>query len=125
MLSYAEYGIEGVVSTEVDDYSFGIMLMEILTRKRPTDEMFDGEMSLKRLVNDSLPNSVIDIVDGNMLNEGEGYSVNKENCVLSIMELALQCTHESAEDRISMIEILARLKRIKAEFLEQLEMPMP
>ncbi|KAK9229859.1 hypothetical protein WN944_022825 [Citrus x changshan-huyou] len=43
-----EYGSEGRVSTNGDVYSFGIMLMEIFTRKKPTDEIFSGEMTLKR-----------------------------------------------------------------------------
>ncbi|MFQ6658441.1 hypothetical protein Gotur_027715 [Gossypium turneri] len=40
-----EYGIEGIVSTKGDVYSFGILLMKIITRKKPTDEMFAGERS--------------------------------------------------------------------------------
>ncbi|KAF9664518.1 hypothetical protein SADUNF_Sadunf16G0027100 [Salix dunnii] len=112
-----EYGLDGLVSTKIDVYSFGIMLMEMLTRKRPTDEMFEGEMSLKRLIKESLPDSAIDIVDSNMLNRGDGYSLKKEHCVTSIMELALQCVNESPEERMTMVEILPRLKNIKAEFL--------
>ena len=34
------YGSEGRVSTRGDIYSYGIMLLERLTRKKPTDEMF-------------------------------------------------------------------------------------
>ena len=113
------------MSTKIDVYSFGIMLMEMLTRKRPTDEMFEGEMSLKRLVKESLPDSVIDIVDSNMLNRGDGYSVKKEHCVTSIMELALQCVNESPGERMAMVEILARLKNIKAEFLRDSERRRP
>uniref|UniRef100_A0A2K1X9V9 Protein kinase domain-containing protein n=1 Tax=Populus trichocarpa TaxID=3694 RepID=A0A2K1X9V9_POPTR len=52
-----KYGLDGL-ATKIDVYSFGIMLMEIITRKKPTDEMFEGEMSLKRLVKESLPGSV-------------------------------------------------------------------
>ncbi|CAK7339892.1 unnamed protein product [Dovyalis caffra] len=100
-----------------DVHSFGIMLMEIFTRKKPTDEMFEGEMSLKRLVKESFPDSVIDIVDGNMLNTGDGDSLKEKHCVTSIMELALQCTNESPQERINMVEILARLKKIKGEVL--------
>jgi interleukin-1 receptor-associated kinase 1 len=41
------------------------------------------------------------------------------------MELALQCTNESPEERINMVEILARLKNIKGEFLTERERRRP
>ncbi|OIT36029.1 lrr receptor-like serinethreonine-protein kinase efr [Nicotiana attenuata] len=45
-----EYGREGLVSTKCDVYSYGTMLMEIFTRTKPNDEMFDGDLSLKQWV---------------------------------------------------------------------------
>ncbi|KAL8508543.1 hypothetical protein ACS0TY_018968 [Phlomoides rotata] len=41
-----EYGLEGLVSTRCDVYSYGVMLMESFTRKRPNDDMFGGDLSL-------------------------------------------------------------------------------
>nr|XP_043619151.1 receptor kinase-like protein Xa21 [Erigeron canadensis] len=42
-----EYGMEGVVSTGSDVYSFGILVLETFTGKKPTEEMFSGEVSLR------------------------------------------------------------------------------
>ncbi|TYI83840.1 hypothetical protein E1A91_D05G321400v1 [Gossypium mustelinum] len=41
-----EYGMGGSTSPEGDIYSYGILVLEMITRKRPTDDMFDDEMSL-------------------------------------------------------------------------------
>jgi LRR receptor-like serine/threonine-protein kinase FLS2 len=42
-----ECGLEGLVSTRGDVHSYGILLMGTFTRKKPTDDMLSGEMSLK------------------------------------------------------------------------------
>ena len=59
----AEYGLDGIVSRRGDVYSYGIMLMEVFTGKKPTDEMFAGEMSIKQWVENSFPHSVPQIID--------------------------------------------------------------
>ncbi|KAF7850212.1 LOW QUALITY PROTEIN: hypothetical protein BT93_L5733 [Corymbia citriodora subsp. variegata] len=58
-----EYGLEGKVSTKGDVYSFGILLLEVITRKKPTDEMFNADMRLRQWVGAAIPNKVLDIVD--------------------------------------------------------------
>ncbi|KAI9073466.1 hypothetical protein K1719_044576 [Acacia pycnantha] len=62
-----EFGSKGVVSTKGDVYSYGILLMEIFTRKKPTDEMFVQGLSLKDWVSNSTPHSIMNIIDVNFL----------------------------------------------------------
>ncbi|RVW25346.1 putative LRR receptor-like serine/threonine-protein kinase [Vitis vinifera] len=58
----SEDGSDGIVSTKGDVYSYGILLMEVFARKKPMDEMFTGDVTLKTWV-ESLSSSVIEVVD--------------------------------------------------------------
>ncbi|PPD85266.1 hypothetical protein GOBAR_DD17816 [Gossypium barbadense] len=116
-----EYGSEGIVSTKGDVYSFGILVMETFTRKKPTDDIFGEEMSLKRWVKESLPSSLVDVVDSELLNTREREGLAAKDCILSILQLALECLAEVAEERIDMEEVVARLKKIKTMYLRGTE----
>ncbi|KAH9714598.1 protein kinase domain-containing protein [Citrus sinensis] len=112
-----EYGREGRVSTNGDVYSFGIMLMETFTGKKLTDEIFNGEMTLKDWVNDCLPISTMEVVDANLLSQEDIHFVAKEQCVSFVFNLALECTMESPEQRINAKEIVAKLLKIRDSLL--------
>ncbi|KAE8680083.1 putative Leucine-rich repeat protein kinase family protein [Hibiscus syriacus] len=79
-----EYGAEGIISIKGDVYSFGILLLETFTRKRPTDEMFSDEMSLKEWVKQCLPSTLIQVVDTNLLSSGERQHLAAKDCAMSI-----------------------------------------
>ncbi|KAB2043865.1 hypothetical protein ES319_D01G049100v1 [Gossypium barbadense] len=86
-----EYGMEGIVSTKGDVYSFDILLMEIITRKKPTDEMFAGERSLKSWVIESISSSLNQVVDPKLLSTIGREDLKVKNCALSILQVGLEC----------------------------------
>ncbi|KAG7959936.1 hypothetical protein I3843_10G094300 [Carya illinoinensis] len=107
-----EYGSEGLVSTRGDVYSYGILLMETFTKKKPIDDMFTGKMSL---VQESLALSVLEVVDANLLRNEHDY-VAMEECLLSTMGLALCCCTDLPEQRIGIENVVATLNKIKLRF---------
>ncbi|KAK6154784.1 hypothetical protein DH2020_009032 [Rehmannia glutinosa] len=111
-----EYGLEGLVSTRCDVYSYGVMLMEIFTRKKPSDDMFGGDLSLKSWVESLLLKSSSQVIDANLLNQENEHIEKNLECVSSILELALKCSAESPGDRINMKQVVAELLKIKAQF---------
>ncbi|XP_059276100.1 receptor kinase-like protein Xa21 [Lycium ferocissimum] len=114
-----EYGSEGIVSTSSDVYSYGIMLMEVLAKKRPTDEeMYNENLGLRQWITRAFPKTIMDIVDANLFPAEEQITSKSEICIASMIELALDCTNEKPESRITMKDVVKKLNKIKNAFLE-------
>ncbi|XP_024178078.1 LRR receptor-like serine/threonine-protein kinase EFR [Rosa chinensis] len=113
-----EYGMQGIVTRRGDVYSFGIVVMETFTRRKPTDEIFAGEMRLNQWVaNFLVADAIVEVVDASLLGSEEAHDfVSKRDCLSSIMRLAVACSAESPEERINMQEAVAMLKTIKIKF---------
>ncbi|XP_062007566.1 probable LRR receptor-like serine/threonine-protein kinase At3g47570 [Rosa rugosa] len=113
-----EYGMQGIVTRRGDVYSFGIVVMETFTRRKPTDEIFTGEMRLNQWVaNFLVADAIVEVVDASLLGSEEAHDfVSKRECLSSIMRLAVACSAESPEERINMQEAVAMLKTIKIKF---------
>ncbi|KAF3637681.1 hypothetical protein FXO38_23614 [Capsicum annuum] len=62
-----EYGSGVNVSTLGDIYSFGIMLLELFTGRRPTDEIVKDGLNNQQYIKTNLPRHVMDIVDPSLL----------------------------------------------------------
>ncbi|KAK4720947.1 hypothetical protein R3W88_011180 [Solanum pinnatisectum] len=81
MVAHVEYGSEGIVSASGDVYSYGIMLMEVLTKRRPTDEEICNEnLDLRRWITQSFSGSMMDVVDANLFCEEEQITNKSEKC---------------------------------------------
>ncbi|KAL9459803.1 hypothetical protein AB3S75_003080 [Citrus x aurantiifolia] len=85
--------------------------------KKPTDEIFNEEMTLKHWVNDWLPISIMKVIDANLLSREDIHFVAKEQCVSFVFNLAMECTVESPQQRINAKEIVTRLLKIRDSLL--------
>ncbi|XP_073036576.1 uncharacterized protein [Primulina eburnea] len=113
-----EYGSEGKVSTSCDIFSYGITLLELFTSKKPTNDMFTEEMSLKDWVSEALQENIVtEIAAAGLLVQEDRHFSAKEQCVSSIFDLAMKCLAISPQERINMIETVVILKKIKSSFL--------
>jgi len=127
-----EYGSIGKASQKSDVFSYGIMLLEAFTGKRPTDPAFSGELSLRQWVNDAFPSRLVDVIDPGMLQEGKedgfgdvgtcstaGAPNTLGSCLASAVEVGLLCSDESPDRRIPMIEVGNRLEKIRKGYISQ------
>ncbi|XP_058108032.1 probable LRR receptor-like serine/threonine-protein kinase At3g47570 [Magnolia sinica] len=68
-----EYGLGSKASMSGDVYSYGILLLEILTGKKPTDDMFKDGLNLNKFAAAVFENRVAEIVDPGMLEDDDDF----------------------------------------------------
>ncbi|KAK2990888.1 hypothetical protein RJ640_006077, partial [Escallonia rubra] len=121
LCAHVEYGMGEEISTEADMYSYGIMLLEMFTGKRPTDNMFVDNFSLHNYAKFALPDRVIEIVDSTILEEMEGFNRNRrgegnfaklKSCLESILRLGVICSSELPHDRMASGSVVKERLRI-------------
>jgi LRR receptor-like serine/threonine-protein kinase FLS2 len=116
---WIEYGSEGKISIKCDVYSYGITLLEMITRKKPTDNMFEGELTMRRWINALLPDRIMEVVDDGLLRTENGRDVTIMQSVFSsIMKLGLRCSEELPNERVDMKDVLVKLKKIQLTLVE-------
>lgn len=117
-------------SREGDVYSFGILVLEMFSGRRPTDEIFKDGLNLHSFVKTALPESLMQIIDPNIITATEEerelsnsngnlseMSAKARSCVVSVLEIGIGCSAESPKGRMSMEDVSRQLDLIRKTFL--------
>ncbi|KAH9668951.1 putative receptor-like protein kinase [Citrus sinensis] len=120
-----EYGMGSEASMTGDVYSFGILLLEMFTGRRPTDAAFTEGLTLHEFVKMTLPEKVIEIVDPSLLMEvmannsmiQEDRRARTQDCLNAITRTGVLCSMESPFERMEMRDVVAKLCHTRETFL--------
>uniref|UniRef100_A0A1J3DLD1 non-specific serine/threonine protein kinase n=1 Tax=Noccaea caerulescens TaxID=107243 RepID=A0A1J3DLD1_NOCCA len=113
-----EYGMGGQPSIYGDVYSFGVLLLEMFTGKRPTNDLFGGNFTLCSYIKSALPERALDAADESILHSGLRVGFPISECLKLVFEVGLGCCEESPTNRLATSEVLKELVSIKERFFK-------
>ncbi|GLJ55537.1 hypothetical protein SUGI_1192830 [Cryptomeria japonica] len=105
-----EYGFGGEISTKGDVFSYGILMLEVLTQKQPTDDMFTNGLTLSQWVSTTFPSILESCIQGIFLDDmhdrdEEGQEALKLSTLEGLLQLGLWCANQISNSRPSMQQV--------------------
>nr|GMD80249.1 probable LRR receptor-like serine/threonine-protein kinase At3g47570 [Ipomoea batatas] len=124
-----KYGIGSKASKAGDVYSFGILILEMLIGRRPTDELFKDGLNLHSYAKAGLAERGVEIADPKILQErveqiqirNKGKSC-KENdkfdvCLVCMIKVGVASSVEFPADRMNISDVVGELNKARKSFL--------
>ncbi|KAK9082070.1 hypothetical protein Syun_031469 [Stephania yunnanensis] len=136
-----EYGVGVKPSTQGDMYSYGVLLLEMFTGRRPTDEEFEDGVDLHQFCKIALHKEVMKIIDPHVLEHEEEEEEEEEEanddhrdihlnnseiqrstrhesgkieeCITSIIRVGVECSMPSPSERMENKNALKELLAAK------------
>lgn len=97
-------------STKGDVYSYGVVLLELLTGKRPTDSADFGDNNLVGWVKQHAKMKISDVFDPELMKEDPNLEIE----LLQHLRVACACLDDRPWRRPTMIQVMAMFKEIQA-----------
>ncbi|KAI5672806.1 hypothetical protein M9H77_13170 [Catharanthus roseus] len=97
-------------STKGDVYSYGVVLLELLTGKQPTDSADFGDNNLVGWVKQHAKMRISDVFDPELLKEDPSLEIE----LLQHLKVACSCLDDRPWKRPTMIQVMAMFKEIQA-----------
>ncbi|CAL5039156.1 unnamed protein product [Urochloa decumbens] len=111
-----EYGMNKAISTKGDVYSFGVLLLEMITGSRPTDEKFSDGTDLHSFVERAFPEKIDEIVDPTILQDEIDAAEVVKNCIVPLVRIGLSCSMKLPKERPEMGRVHSEILTVKEKF---------
>ncbi|KAG5630560.1 hypothetical protein H5410_002277 [Solanum commersonii] len=122
-----QYNMGSNTSTFGDIYSYGILLLEMFTGKRPTDSMFKNGRTLHSFSKTALLDEIVDpmLLPSNirerqeaeeelvLINQDDTSIKQAQACLVSIIHIGVACSAESPRESMDIGDVVKELQLIR------------
>lgn len=105
-----------------DIYSFGILILEVMTGKKPTDDIFNEDLSLHKFGYMALQDCATNVNDRDLLNVLQEDMIARritlenakkiKDCMTSILKVGVSCSVDSPPQRMNTEDVISELQNI-------------
>ncbi|PWA43971.1 protein kinase-like domain-containing protein [Artemisia annua] len=116
-----DFGLARLLGTDLNQNSstgvkgtIGYAPPEVMTGKRPTDDMFKEGLSLHKFAYMALPDHVVDVIDDDaiVLQSTEANAKKVEECLVATIKIGVWCSVDSPPQRMKIEIVVNELQRI-------------